>query len=894
MKRKNLIAVILALVLVFGLVMTMVACGPKTPPPDNNNNNNNNNNNGDKTPKINFGTEVDALTKAADASFKTFATAQDAVYAGATVYLQVSTDEMAGLEPIDLSLELAIKACIDSKNAKNNAALIEIKDARKENGLGTVAAILFKTDSEGKEIIYLGQKVLNNSFTWRQFSQAKDAKLMSKMVTDMLFAEDFAKTNPLGYKMASKEGLVGGLIGKIKSILTLIPADLIEAKQYTSTEKKVVFPETSGKKSSVLTLQAEKIGGLASGLGGMLSGALDGLDAGVYDLIDKAVGMVLGQTLEQILGKKPAPAEVKYPTIQIAVGYNTDSKGAITSLAGLGIHYDYKNNADLPIKLDIGLKNIEVQGSAKAITPTESLGTPEEASIELSANITLRGASEPVKAELKAYAFPDIQFTLKDYVYPAEKPGYEWKYALHDGTLIAVKDTEVKAVKNTKKVGNETYTFKAEQDPKDTKKYIPVLLEKPDEEGVYNARVNDGFIQTWEPIDKVPFAQFDFSGLWGFATIKAEGGTEKVFADFKVDSTDAKNSGFKLDLTPVLDIVNPAATYANTKYFIPLDLQGMWEAQLAEMAGVMGPANAETVKIDDIIDIAFDDKGKIDFLSIIGKVLDMAFVEKLVNTVKEIATEKRTTPATALQYVLEFNSAKKEFSATADIATLMTKLIGATGKTGLVGEITSDKVNLKSYYDADGKVLATPAEKKVGEYITGADVLQSVATLINLETGKRLANDAYKLKFPNATEEEVTNARDAFFAGEETAWVLADIPAEELWTVEKVATFVTKLTGIKLTANNAYDGLDAKVGLTFGDGATLKLSIAKDNVTGLDISINFKLAGENAAAKTAYTASGFATAEGFISTIDGPEGDDTWNGLKTILFDEMMIFVGIK
>lgn len=910
MKRKNLIAVILALILVLGLVMTMVACGPSTPtdnkkPP------------ADKkdppkdTTKAVLSTEVNKLVAGVDGAFKTFATAESAAYVGATVYVQVNAGAMAGLEPMDLSLELAIKACIDSTNAANNAALIEIRDTKAENPLGVVAALYFKTE-DTKEVVYFGQQILNNTFTWRKFSQVEDAKLMSKMITDLLFGKDFAKTTPVGYKMASADGLINGMVGDMLGIVGMIQnLSVFDARAYAAspkaTDKKPNFAEIAGKDAFVLNIVAEEIGGLASGLGSVvdftdLKNTLS--EGGFFGIIDQAVGMILGQTYTQLFIDKVKPSETnKYPNLAIAAGYNVDK-----TLSGLGIHYDYSHNPDLPVKLDIGIKDLEVLGNAKPIAPSTAPSTnTEEASIELSMDVTLRGASEnPVAAELKAYVFPDIKLTLEDYYYGEDT--YRWEYVKDaSGSIIFVKDSEITKASNDIKRGTKTYKVPGIQVDE---KWQADVIELPTEDFKY--RVNDGFIQEYVvQKDPVPFAQFDFSGLYGFATIKAKGSTAnaEVFADFNVNRNEARDqSGFKLDLEPVLEIVRSEAVAeyeangTTLKYFIPLDIVSMWEAEFNKnTTGLSQPANAEAQGlIDEIIGFAIKEDGSFNILGVLGEVLDMTFLTRVVSTVKTIASEETTTP---IKYVLAFTNDQKEISLDADLAELMTKLVGTTGKTGLIGEIKSDKVALKTYYateiSEDGilEVLATPAAKQVGEYLTAGEVLTSVASIVNLETGKRLADDAWKAANPDGTEAELAAARDAYFEGKASDWALADIPAtEDIWTFEKVQSFVTNLTGITLDAQDAYAGLKAKLGITFGDGATLALAISKDTAKGLDVSINIKLAGNNAEAKAAYEASAFKTpfaAETFKDTSKGAEGDTTWNGLQTILFDEMMRFVGL-
>lgn len=912
MKRKNLIAVILALILVLGLVMTMVACGPSTPtdnkkppadkkdPPK------------DPTKAV-LSTEVNKLVAGVDGAFKTFATAESAAYVGATVYVQVNAGAMAGLEPMDLSLELAIKACIDSTNAAKNAALIEIRDTKAENPLGVVAALYFKTEGT-KEVVYFGQQILNNTFTWRKFSQVEDAKLMSKMITDLLFGKDFAKTTPVGYKMASADGLINGMVGDMLGIVGMIQnLSVFDARAYAAspkaTDKKPNFAEIAGKDAFVLNIVAKEIGGLASGLGSVvdftdLKTTLT--EGGFYGIVNQAVGMILGKTYDQLfIPGTPQPTAEVYPNIAIGVGYNTDK-----TLAGLGIHYDYSHNPDLPIKLDIGIKDLEVLGNAKEVAPSTAQKpstNTEEASIELSMDVTLRGASEnPVAAELKAYVFPDIKLTLEDYYY--DEDTYRWEYVKDaSGSIIFVKDSEITKASNDIKRGTKTYKVPGIQVDE---KWQADVIELPTEDFKY--RVNDGFIQEYVvQKDPVPFAQFDFSGLYGFATIKAKESTAdaKVFADFNVNRNEARDqSGFKLDLEPVLEIVRSEAVAeyedngTTLKYFIPLDIVSMWEAEFNKnTTGLSQPANAEAQGlIDEIIGFAIKEDGSFNILGVLGEVLDMTFLTRVVSTVKTIASEETTTP---IKYVLAFTNDQKEISLDADLAALMTKLVGTTGKTGLIGEIKSDKVALKTYYateiSEDGilEVLATPTEKQVGEYLTAGEVLTSVASIVNLETGKRLADDVWRGANPDGTEAELAAARDAYFEGKESDWALADIPAtEDIWTFEKVQSFVTNLTGITLDAQDAYADLKAKLGITFDDGATLALAISKGTAKGLDVSINIKLAGNNAEAKAAYEASAFKTpfaAETFKDTSKGAEGDTTWNGLQTILFDEMMRFVGL-
>lgn len=911
MKRKNLIAVILALILVLGLVMTMVACGPSTPP-DNKKPPADKKDPPKDTTKAVLSTEVNKLVAGVDGAFKTFATAESAAYVGATVYVQVNAGEMAGLEPMDLSLELAIKACIDSTNAANNAALIEIRDTKAENPLGVVAALYFKTEGT-KEVVYFGQQILNNTFTWRKFSQVEDAKLMSKMITDLLFGKDFAKTTPVGYKMASADGLVKGMLGDMLGMVAMLQnLSVFDARAYAAspkaTDKKPNFAEIAGKDAFVLNIVAEEIGGLASGL----SSVVDFTDlkttlteGGFYGIVNQAVGMILGKTYDQLfIPGTPQPTAEVYPNIAIGVGYNTDK-----TLAGLGIHYDYSHNPDLPIKLDIGIKDLEVLGSAKPIAPSTAQKpstNTEEASIELSMDVTLRGASEnPVAAELKAYVFPDIKLTLEDYYY--DEDTYRWEYVKDaSGSIIFVKDSEITKASNDIKRGTETYKVPGKQVDE---KWQADVIEFPTDDFKY--RVNDGFIQEYVvQEDPVPFAQFDFSGLYGFATIKAKGSTAnaKVFADFNVNRNETRDqSGFKLDLEPVLEIVRSEAVaeYEALKYFIPLDIVSMWEAEFNKNTTGLSqsqPANAEAQGlIDEIIGFAIKEDGSFNILGVLGEVLDMTFLTRVVSTVKTIASEETTTP---IQYVLAFTNDQKEISLDADLAALMTKLVGTTGKTGLIGEIESDKVALKTYYateiSEDGilEVLATPTEKQVGEYLTAGEVLTSVASIVNLETGKRLADEAW-LAVEGNDPKNLEEARDLYFnpvEGKTTTWKLADIPeTEDIWTFEKVQSFVTNLTGITLDAQDAYAGLEALLKITFGDGATLALEISQNDKVGLGISINLKLAGTNQAARDQYENSGFATLEGFKSTVvpEGEVDNGDWNGLKTILFDEMMRFVGL-
>jgi uncharacterized repeat protein (TIGR02543 family) len=843
-------------------------------------------------------TEINNFIKGIDGAFRTFATAENAVYVGATAYITVETGEIAGSNPIEINLEFVIKACIDSENADNNAVLIEVNDATVD-GFGTVAAILFKTEGT-KEVIYFGQKVINNDFTWRKFSQVEDAKLMSKMVTDMLFGEDFATAKPIGYKMASNQGFLGGMAKEMLVALPMIDNLLIfETAKYTPNETEVVFPETQGKESFVLTVLPEEIVALLQRLGPVIdiSSLLDMLqEEEEFNSIDNILEKVLGKTFSELISDAILSESLVYPSINFAVGYNGDE-----TLSGFGIHYDHSNSLEMPIKFDIGIKDLEVIQNSKEIVPTEEIVNPEEASIEFGAQLILRGAGEnPINAELKAYIFPDIRLTFENSFYDGR---YEWRHIKDsNGALIVVSEEEITGASNDIIRGEETYRVPGK---KEGWYWVADEIEEPT--ATFEYRVKDGFIQKWVDTSNIPVPtpKVDITGLKGYATISKAGGEEIIFADFNADRPDGVEntedpatrvqSGFKIDLAPILNIFREGAAEEyiadgnSLKYFISQDMVEAWMSQF------IGTINSS----DELWpDTSYGEEFEFfDMFELLEGFTDIDFSDEIIEQIEALASEGLDV-STPIGYIAEFTQARKELSISIDIEKLMTTLLS---ETGLISEIESEETIITIYYDEQGNLLPEPIEMPISEFLSTDKVLQTIVSLINFETAKELADSAWWDLHPDAYEYELEEARDAYFIGEETDWeLLFNIPIEELITIDHILPCITNITGIEIDRSDAYAGLKLAFAAILGEnedkpltsngGASFELSLSYNDTVAIGVFLNVSIAGENAEKKLAYLESDFAKPFAEGEYIDIAEAE-SYSNISGILLAELMIFV---
>jgi len=443
MKGRKLFITLLVVVIAMGLLLSVVACKPPQTPPNNNNNNNNDDDDDDEFDLATMlGDEVNTVVDVVDETVRQALAIDDAAHIGATLFLAVSYTgtEESPVPPINLDLEIKVEASFDAQTETKNAVLLEVTD-KTDGGLGLIASI-FAANVAGSEYVYIGQKAWNSTFTWVKMSQADKAGILASFVANKvadvvldLAGMDMSKkdkngnvTQELTLGDRAEDGLISGLVGDFLGFVPLIaPLEIImpttvdgegvtkvNEAGFGVTAATATFPETKVAGGAELKIMVENLGeivGIAEVLGIDFAGLKTSLtSSGMFGLVDILVGAILGQSFDELFideQEEGAEANVVYPKqIAIGVGHNG------TVLTGIGLHYDYTNDTELPLKLDLGIKNLVVSNqSVTTVKPSDlNYATAPEAAVELSLDVIL--ADEAVNSTVKVYAYPTISIDL--------------------------------------------------------------------------------------------------------------------------------------------------------------------------------------------------------------------------------------------------------------------------------------------------------------------------------------------------------------------------------------------------------------------------------------------------------------------------------------------------
>lgn len=425
MKGRKLFITLLVVVIAMGLLLSVAACTPRPTPTPNNNNNNNNDDDDEFDLATMLGDEVNTVVDVVDETVRQVFEIEDEAHLGATLFFTVSYagTEESPIPPINLDLEIKVEASFDAATQANNAVLLEISDVT-ENGLGLIASI-FAVNEAGKEYVYIGQQAWNSELSWVKFSQAEDAGLLAGLVADKVFELLLGIATDSGDEI--EDGIVTGLVGDFLGFVPLVaPLEIImpttvdgegetEVTEagFSVTAATATFAETKVAGGAELKIMVENLGDII-GIAGVLGIDFAGLrttldDSGMLGLVNLLAGAVLGQSFDQLFslgGEEPNPNPLYPKQIAIGVGHNG------TVLTGIGLHYDYTNNAELPLKLDLGVKGLVVSdASVSSVEPSdEGFEDADEAAVELSLDVIL--ADEAVDATIKVYAYPTLSINL--------------------------------------------------------------------------------------------------------------------------------------------------------------------------------------------------------------------------------------------------------------------------------------------------------------------------------------------------------------------------------------------------------------------------------------------------------------------------------------------------
>ncbi len=418
MKRKSIV-VLLVLLLVGILAFTAFACNKPDPEP---------------TPEppptptppeetVNYLSDaINDLVAGGDNLIRVINDIDDEAYIGADISLALVMGE--GDDQFTLDLALSLKASLSTATANRNWALVEI-DVNDDN----VALFAEATDADS-EIVYLGQSLTGENYTWSKFSQidvddhAADSGIVEGILTGAnhgLIARVFTaiqdiKAMEIQVKAADEEkgtpavvekfedlaedGLLDTFAGSYLSLVTVV-ADLLPT----------TMSEAGGVTTYEATLDLAAVGSVVPDLLGAIKVFAPTFDLSAYESIIDFIGpIVLGLSYDQLTGAPGAtiPDNMEFPTLRLTVQTANDM------LRGIGIHYDYDvalgGSDPQYVSLDLNISNIELSASARDVDRPSGVENAEEfaAHIALDAAVpALNGAAADAIVDL--YVKPGVQ-----------------------------------------------------------------------------------------------------------------------------------------------------------------------------------------------------------------------------------------------------------------------------------------------------------------------------------------------------------------------------------------------------------------------------------------------------------------------------------------------------
>ena len=420
MKRKSIV-VLLVLLLVGILAFTAFACNKPDPEP---------------TPEppptptppeetVNYLSDaINDLVAGGDNLIRVINDIDDEAYIGADISLALVMGE--GDDEFKLNLALSLKASLSTATANQNWALVEI-DVNGDN-----VALFAEADGANSEIVYLGQSLTGENYTWSKFSQidvdayAGDNGIEEGILTGEnhgLIARVFTaiqdiKAMEIQVKAADEEkgtpavvekfedlagdGLLNTLAGSYLSLVTVV-ADLLPT----------TMSEAGGVTTYEATLDLAAVGSVVPDLLGAIKVFAPTFDLSAYESIIDFIGpIILGLNYDQLVGEgedSQIPDNMEFPTLKLTVQTANDM------LRGIGIHYDYDvalgGSDPQYVSLDLNISNIELSASAKNVDrPFGDAENPEEFAAHIALNAAvpaLNGAAANAVVDL--YVKPGVQ-----------------------------------------------------------------------------------------------------------------------------------------------------------------------------------------------------------------------------------------------------------------------------------------------------------------------------------------------------------------------------------------------------------------------------------------------------------------------------------------------------
>lgn len=260
--------------------------------------------------------------------------------------------------------------------------------------------------------------------------------------------------------------------------------------------------------------------------------------------------------------------------------------------------------------------------------------------------------------------------------------------------------------------------------------------------------------------DKDGFVAIDFTGLEGYATLKANRGSTPINA--MIAQYNEELGGFVIDLEPVFSLVGTTSINGTYDFFIPFDAQEKFDAWIASKkpappaggeggeAATLEVNRTSAANIDAIVDTIFDlvNAEKPNILNAVMKLLPDAI--GVLNSLEGIFEN------TQIFKIVEGDTSA---SVTISLADLMADLLASDG---LIGGLESENIKFDLYNGTDNN----KTEYTLAQILAGNDVLDHIVTLVN------------SLIYESEIDKTIRAAYDAAIEAAAAAWK-AENPLEE-------------------------------------------------------------------------------------------------------------------
>lgn len=261
--------------------------------------------------------------------------------------------------------------------------------------------------------------------------------------------------------------------------------------------------------------------------------------------------------------------------------------------------------------------------------------------------------------------------------------------------------------------------------------------------------------------DKDGYVAIDFTGLEGYATLRANRGTDPAI-NAMIAQYNEELGGFVVDLEPVFDLVGVDSINGTYDFFIPFDAQEKFDAWIDSkkpappVEGEGGEAatlevnRTSAANIDAIIDTIFD-LVNAENPNILNAVMDL--LPQAIGVLNSLEGIFENTQ------IFEIVEGDTSASVTISLADLMANLLDADG---LIGGLKSENIKFELYNGTDNN----KTEYTLAQILAGDDVLDHIVTLVN------------SLIYESEIDKTIRAAYDAEIEAAAAAWK-AENPIEE-------------------------------------------------------------------------------------------------------------------